>query len=108
MKTFKRIAALVLAVVLAFSMVGCSSDGVKDDGTQTELVQSINATGKYLTKKITSPTYGDENAIIALNRSTYIDFWHNRTQNYMSKLNAFIKNIINHFFSHHRTHIRTT
>ena len=92
MKTFKRIAALALALILAFSMVGCSSDGVKDDGTQTELVQSINATGKYLTRKITSPTYGDENAIIALNRSTYIDFWHNRTQNYMSKLNAFIKN----------------
>ncbi len=91
MKNFKRIMALVLAVVLAFAMVGCSSDGVKDDGTQTELVQTINATGKYLTKKITAPTYGDENAIIALNRSTYIDYWHNRTTNYYNKINHFIK-----------------
>ena len=91
MKKFARIAALVMAVVLSLSLVGCSSDGVKDDGTQTELVQSINATGKYLTKKVTAPTYGDENAIIALNRSTYIDYWHNRTTNYVNKLDHFIK-----------------
>ena len=74
MKKFRRIAAMVMAVVLSLSLVGCSGDGVKDDGTQTELVQTINTTGKYLTKKITRPTYGDENAIIALNRSTYIDY----------------------------------
>ena len=91
MKTFKRIAALALALILALSMVGCSSDGVKDDGTQTELVQSINATGKYLTRKITSPTYGDENAIIALNRSTYIDFWHKHSSNYVNQVNHLIK-----------------
>ena len=92
MKNFKRIIALALSIVLTVAMVGCSTDGIKDDNTQTELVQSINATGKYLTRKITSPKYGDENAIIALNRSTYIDFWHNRTTLYVSKINGMIKN----------------
>ena len=92
MKYFKRIIALALSVVLAVAMVGCSADGVKDNGTQAELVQSINETGKYLTRKIASPKYGDENAIIALNRSTYIDFWHNRTTVYVSNINAMIKN----------------
>ena len=91
MKKFRRIAAMVMAVVLSLSLVGCSGDGVKDDGTQTELVQTINATGEYLTKKITRPTYGDENAIIALNRSTYIDYWHNRTTNYVNQLDHVIK-----------------
>ena len=91
MKKFKRIAAIVMAVILSFALVGCSGDGIKDDGTQTELVQAINTTGKYLVKKITAPTYGDETAIIALNRSTYIDYWHNRTTNYVNKLDHFIK-----------------
>ena len=91
MKKFRRIAALVIAVILSLSLVGCSSDGLVDDGTQTELVQTINATSKYLLKKITAPTYGDENAIIALNRSTYIDYWHNRTTNYVHQLDHVIK-----------------
>ena len=91
MKKFKRIAAIVMAVILSFALVGCSGDSVEDNGTQTELVQSINATGKYLVKKVTAPTYGDEIAIIALNRSTYIDYWHNRTTNYVNQLDHVIK-----------------
>lgn len=91
MKNFKRFMAVILAVILSFSLVGCSKDGVADDGTNTELVQAINASGKYLTKKITAPRYGDENVIVALNRSTYIDYWHNRTTNYVSKVNNDIR-----------------
>lgn len=91
MKNLKRFMAIVLAVILSFTLVGCSGDGVADDGTQTELVQAINASGKYLVKEITAPRYGDENAIIALNRSTYIDYWHNRTTNYVSKANNDIR-----------------
>ena len=91
MKKFRRIAAIVMAVILSLSLVGCSGKGVQDDGTQTELVQAINDTGKYLLKEITAPTYGDENAIIALNRSTYIDYWHNRTTNYVNKVEHIIK-----------------
>ena len=84
MKNMRKIIALVLAIVMTFAMAGCSSDGIADDGTNTALIESINGAGKYLTKKITSPTYGDETAIIALNRSTYIDYWHNRSQLYIS------------------------
>ena len=84
MKNMRKIIALVLAMIMTFAMVGCSGDGIKDDGTQTAIVESINGAGKYLTKKITSPKYGDETAIIALNRSTYIDYWHNRSQLYIS------------------------
>ncbi|MBQ7902537.1 MAG: hypothetical protein IJ362_02285, partial [Oscillospiraceae bacterium] len=91
MKNFKRFMAVILAVILSFSLVGCSKDGVADDGTNTELVRAINASGKYLTKKITAPKYGDENAIVALNRSTYIDYWHNRTTNYVNKVNHDIR-----------------
>ncbi len=91
MKKFRRISTLIMAVVLSLSLVGCDSTGVMDDGTQTELVQSINATGKYLLKEVTAPGYGDENVIIALNRSTYIDYWHNRTTNYVNKLDHLIK-----------------
>ena len=88
---FKRIMALTMALVLAFAMVGCSSDGIKEEGTPSELVQQINATGKYLEKKMDPPKYGDENAIIALNRSTYIDYWHVDSTNYVNQLNHLIK-----------------
>ena len=94
MKNFKRIIALVLTFVMIFSLTGCTNEtGVEDDGTQTEIVTAINAAGKYLTKKITDPTYGDEAAIIALNRSTYIDYWHNRSTLYVTGLeHVFRKN----------------
>ena len=88
---FKRIIALAMALVLAFAMAGCSSDGIKEEGTPSELVQQINATGKYLEKKLDPPKYGDENAIIALNRSTYIDYWHVDSTNYVNQLNHLIK-----------------
>lgn len=92
MKKFKRIIALVLAAMMAFSVAGCSSDeGVKDDGTHTELVAAINGAGKYLVKKVTGPTYGDETVIIALNRSTYIDYWHNRSIVYDDKIDHIVK-----------------
>ena len=90
MKNFRRIAALVIAVILSLSLVGCS-DGLEDNGTNTELVQAINSTSKYLLKEVTAPKYGDETAIIALNRSTYIDYWHNRTTNYVNRIDHFIK-----------------
>ena len=80
MKVFKRLSALAMAIVMAMSMEGCHyAVGVEDDGTQTHIVEAINDAGKYLVNKITTPTYGDETAIIALNRSTYIDYWHNRS-----------------------------
>ncbi len=92
MKNFKKIIALVMAVILAFSVVGCSSKtGVEDDGTQTEIVTAINGAGKFLVKKITSPTYGDETAVIALNRSTYIDYWHNISRLYEDKLTHVVR-----------------
>ena len=90
MKNFRRIAALVMAVILSLSLVGCSS-GIEADETNAELVQAINNTSKYILKEVTAPTYGDETAIIALNRSTYIDYWHNRTTNYVNKLDHLIK-----------------
>ena len=90
MKKFRRIAALVMAVILSLSLVGCSS-GIEADETNAELVQAINNTSKYILKEVTAPTYGDETAIIALNRSTYIDYWHNRTTNYVNKLDHLIK-----------------
>lgn len=91
MKNFKRIMALVLTVVLSIAMTGCYASGIETEGEPTQLVQQINATGKYLTKKISAPTYGDENAIIGLTRSTYIDFWHKHPTNYVNKINHFIK-----------------
>ncbi|MBR5874361.1 MAG: hypothetical protein IKY90_06480 [Oscillospiraceae bacterium] len=90
MKTFKRITALVMAVILSLSLVGCSS-GIEADETNAELVQAINNTSEYILKEVTAPTYGDETAIIALNRSTYIDYWHSLTTNYVNKLDHLIK-----------------
>ncbi len=90
MKNFKKIIALVLVVILSFSVVGCSSKvGVEDDGT--EIVAAINSAGKYLVKKTSSPTYGDETTVIALNRSTYIDYWHNISQVYEDKLTHVVR-----------------
>ncbi|MBQ8603640.1 MAG: hypothetical protein IJ410_02185 [Oscillospiraceae bacterium] len=92
MKAFRKIAALVMTVIMAVSMAGCHFQvGVEDDGTQTHIVEGINKAGKYLVKKITSPTYGDETAIIALNRSTYIDYWHNRSELYEQGLDHVVQ-----------------
>lgn len=92
MKTFRRITALMLTMVMALSMAGCHyKTGVEDDGTQTHIVEGINKAGKYLVNKITTPTYGDETAIIALNRSTYIDYWHNRSEMYEQGLDHFVQ-----------------
>ncbi len=92
MKTFKKIAALMMTIIIAVSMTGCHyKTGLEDDGTQTHIVEAINGAGEYLVKKITSPTYGDETAIIALNRSTYVDYWHNRSEMYEQGLNHVLK-----------------
>ncbi len=92
MKKFRKIIALIMTMAMALSMAGCHYDvGVEDDGTQTHIVSSINSAGKYLVNKIKTPTYGDETAIIALNRSTYIDYWHNRSEMYEQGLDHFVK-----------------
>ncbi len=92
MKNLKKIIALMLCVVMAFSMTACGSKtGLTDDGTQTAITEGINGAGKFLVKKITSPSYGDETAIIALNRSTYIDYWHNRSTLYDEGLAHVVK-----------------
>lgn len=92
MKVFKRLSALAMAIVMAMSMAGCHyAVDVEDDGTQTHIVKAINDAGKYLVNKITTPTYGDETAIIALNRSTYIDYWHNRSEMYEQGLDHFLQ-----------------
>lgn len=92
MKKFRKIIALIMTMVMALSMAGCHYDvGVEDDGTQTHIVNAINGAGEYLVKKITTPTYGDETAIIALNRSTYIDYWHNRSELYEQGLDHVLK-----------------
>ena len=89
MKTFRRIAAMVMAVVLCVSLAGCSNVGSKS--SDPEMRQAIDAAGKYLTKKITKPHFGDEVAVIALNRSDYIDYWHNRSTIYVTSLDHDIK-----------------
>jgi len=92
MKKFKKVIALIMTIAMALSLAGCHYDvGVEDDGTQTHIVNAINSAGKYLVKEITTPTYGDETAIIALNRSTYIDYWHNRSEMYEQGLNHYLK-----------------
>lgn len=89
MKIFKRFAALMLAVVLSVSLVGCTDSKIKSQDPAMQ--EAIDGAGKYLIKKITKPTYGDETAIIALNRSNYIDYWHNRSTIYVTSLDHVIK-----------------
>ncbi len=85
MKNFKRLIAVVLTMVMCFSFTACSSTGVKDDGTQSAVVEGINGAGKYLTGKIRNSDIGYEYGIIALNRSTYIDYWHTISETYDEK-----------------------
>ncbi len=85
MKTFKRLTAAVLALIMCISLTACSSAGVEDDGTQTAIVNGINSAGKYLTSKIKNSDIGYEYGIIALNRSTYIDYWHTISETYDEK-----------------------
>lgn len=87
MKNSKRFIALVLAIIFTFSLAGCSSSKVSDE---TAIGQSINSAGKYLVKKNTKPGYGDEIMLIALLRSNYIDYWHNRATLYESAMNNMI------------------
>lgn len=87
MKNSKRFIALVLAIIFTFSLAGCSSSKVSDE---TAIGRSINSAGKYLVKKNTKPDYGDEVMIIALLRSNYIDYWHNRVTVYESVMNSMI------------------
>lgn len=87
MKNSKRFIALVLAIIFTFSLAGCSSSKVSDE---TAIGQSINSAGKYLVKKNAKPDYGDEIMLIALLRSNYIDYWHNRATLYESAMNSMI------------------
>ena len=89
MKRFRRIAAMLMAVVLCFSLAGCSKVGSKS--SDPEMRRAIDGAGKFLTKKITKPHFGDEVAVIALNRSDYIDYWHNRSTIYVTSLDHDIK-----------------
>ncbi len=89
MKKFKRITAFAMAVVLSVLFVGCSKSG--NTSSDPEMKRAIDSAGKYLIKKINKPTFGDEIAVIALNRSNYIDYWHNRSTLYVTSLDHYIK-----------------
>lgn len=91
MKKFNKLIALLMAIVLTLSLVGCSNTGVSgEDGTESVIEQSINAAGKYLVKKTTKPQYGDEKIMIAILRSGYIDYWHNRATVYGTTMDSMI------------------
>lgn len=86
MKNFKRITALGLTMVLMLSLIGCKPKTVPSD----DIEAAIQSSGKYLTKSTYKPTYGDEWMIVALLRSNYIDYWHNRVVVYESAMNNFL------------------
>jgi hypothetical protein len=87
----KRMIAGLLAVLLVFSMTSCRKDKTPaDEYDNTDIGVSIQEAGHYLYKKVKTPKYGDEDAVVALLRSDYIDFWDKIATEYMSSFNRFI------------------
>ena len=84
MKGIKRAAALFLALVMSVAMVSCGTS----DADMTVTQQSAQSAAKWVKKKIvgTSPTYGDEWALIALTRGGYLDIFSRTSTTYQQKL----------------------
>ncbi|MEG1782618.1 MAG: prenyltransferase/squalene oxidase repeat-containing protein [Oscillospiraceae bacterium] len=87
MKKTNKLLALLLTALMAFSLFGCAPKPQPKD----DIELAIQKAGKYLVKSTYKPKYGDETMMLALLRSDYIDFWHNRSVVYEAALNNFLK-----------------
>ena len=86
MKRSKKLIVLLLTAIMAFSLFGCAPKPEPKDDIEAAIQQA----GKYLVKSTMKPSYGDEMMMVALLRSDYIDYWHNRPTVYESSMNNFL------------------
>ena len=88
---FRKVISLLLAAVMALSLAACSAKEV-DEYKDTDVGQAIELTGSYMRKKMGSPKFGDEEKIVALLRSDYVDYWDNKIEIFRNALNKYLNN----------------
>lgn len=90
MKYMKKFFALILAFAMVLSFAACSAKSNID--TSTDLGRAVNSASDYLYKTVKKTAkYGDEEAIIGLLRSGYIDYWDDLSEDYKMHMNDFIR-----------------
>lgn len=90
MKYMKKFFALMLAFAMVLSFAACSAKSNID--TSTDLGRAVNSASDYLYKTVKKTAkYGDEEAIIGLLRSGYIDYWDDLSEDYKMHMNDFIR-----------------
>lgn len=90
MKHTKKFFALILAFAMLLSFAACSAKSNID--TSTDLGRAVNSASEYLYKTVKKTAkYGDEEAVIGLLRSGYIDYWDDLSEDYKMHMNDFIR-----------------